>query len=135
LRHSPSGAWRCWPTARLWAAGAYALSVTTTLAWNGLITGARVIAAIKLSKSHAERLGHRAPDRVGRHRRARWGPRSFGRQCRFTVSITTGIGIGFIVFCVLRLATGRWREVSPALYVVAAVFTFYYLMPALGLGQ
>ncbi|MBF9068062.1 NCS2 family permease [Streptacidiphilus fuscans] len=53
----------------------------------------------------------------------------------FTYSITNGIGIGFVVFCILRIATGRWREVPAALYVVAAVFTFYYLMPALGIGQ
>ncbi|WP_037602366.1 NCS2 family permease [Streptacidiphilus rugosus] len=53
----------------------------------------------------------------------------------FTYSITNGIGIGFIVFCVLRIATGRWREVPFPLYVVSAVFTFYYLMPALGIGQ
>ncbi|MEU3458442.1 NCS2 family permease [Streptomyces sp. NPDC006733] len=51
----------------------------------------------------------------------------------FTYSITNGIGIGFISFCVLRLAAGRGREVPVALYVVAAVFGFYYLMPALGL--
>ncbi|MDX6348525.1 MAG: adenine/guanine/hypoxanthine permease [Streptomyces sp.] len=53
----------------------------------------------------------------------------------FTYSITNGIGIGFIVFCVLRLASGRGREVPVALYAVAAVFSFYYLMPALGLAS
>ncbi|MDX3076027.1 NCS2 family permease [Streptomyces sp. NPDC088354] len=52
----------------------------------------------------------------------------------FTYSITNGIGIGFITFCLLRLATGRGREVPVALYVVAGVFVFYYLMPALGLA-
>ncbi|MEU6000092.1 MULTISPECIES: NCS2 family permease [unclassified Streptomyces] len=51
----------------------------------------------------------------------------------FTYSITNGIGIGFISFTVLRLASGRGREVPVAMYVVAAVFGFYYLMPALGL--
>lgn len=51
----------------------------------------------------------------------------------FTYSITNGIGIGFLSFCLLRLAAGRWREVPVALYTVAAVFAFYYLMPALGL--
>jgi AGZA family xanthine/uracil permease-like MFS transporter len=51
----------------------------------------------------------------------------------FTYSITNGIGIGFITFCLLRAAAGRWREVPVALYLVAAVFAFYYLMPALGL--
>jgi AGZA family xanthine/uracil permease-like MFS transporter len=51
----------------------------------------------------------------------------------FTYSITNGIGIGFISFCVLRLAAGRGREVPAAMYAVSAVFAFYYLMPALGL--
>ncbi|MBQ0829309.1 NCS2 family permease [Streptomyces tagetis] len=51
----------------------------------------------------------------------------------FTYSITNGIGMGFITFALLRLATGRGREVPVAMYVVAGVFAFYYLMPALGL--
>jgi AGZA family xanthine/uracil permease-like MFS transporter len=51
----------------------------------------------------------------------------------FTYSITNGIGMGFITFTVLRLAAGRGREVPAAMYVVSAVFAFYYLMPALGL--
>jgi AGZA family xanthine/uracil permease-like MFS transporter len=51
----------------------------------------------------------------------------------FTYSITNGIGIGFLTFCVLRVVAGRWREVPVALYMVGAVFAFYYLMPSLGL--
>ncbi|WP_406383049.1 NCS2 family permease [Streptomyces sp. NBC_01618] len=51
----------------------------------------------------------------------------------FTYSITNGIGIGFIAFSVLRVVAGRWREVPVAMYVVSAVFVFYYAMPALGL--
>ncbi|MBX7549659.1 NCS2 family permease [Streptomyces sp. NPDC004232] len=51
----------------------------------------------------------------------------------FTYSITNGIGMGFITFTVLRLAAGRFREIPVAMYVVSAVFAFYYLMPALGL--
>ncbi|MEZ0093954.1 NCS2 family permease [Streptacidiphilus sp. EB129] len=53
----------------------------------------------------------------------------------FTYSITNGIGMGFLVFCILKIATGRYREVPVALYVVAAVFAFYYLMPAFGLTR
>ncbi|AUG79161.1 MFS transporter [Kitasatospora sp. MMS16-BH015] len=52
----------------------------------------------------------------------------------FTYSITNGIGFGFIAFCVLRIAAGRFREVPVAMYAVAAVFAFYYAMPALGLS-
>ncbi|MFE4250358.1 NCS2 family permease [Streptomyces sp. NPDC056910] len=51
----------------------------------------------------------------------------------FTYSITNGIGMGFISFTVLRVAAGRARSVPVAMYIVAGVFAFYYLMPALGL--
>jgi AGZA family xanthine/uracil permease-like MFS transporter len=51
----------------------------------------------------------------------------------FTYSITNGIGMGFITFVVLRLAAGPGPGGPGAMYVVAAVFGFYYLMPALGL--
>ncbi|MEU1178206.1 NCS2 family permease [Streptomyces sp. NPDC005820] len=51
----------------------------------------------------------------------------------FTYSITNGIGMGFITFVLLRLVAGRAREIPVPMYVVSAVFTFYYLMPALGL--
>ncbi|EST27802.1 NCS2 family permease [Streptomyces roseochromogenus] len=51
----------------------------------------------------------------------------------FTYSITNGIGMGFITFTVLRLAAGRFREIPVPMYLVSAVFAFYYLMPALGL--
>ncbi|MFI1048371.1 NCS2 family permease [Streptomyces griseoruber] len=51
----------------------------------------------------------------------------------FTYSITNGIGMGFITFVLLRLVAGRAREIPVPMYVVSAVFTFSYLMPALGL--
>ncbi|MFD4632673.1 NCS2 family permease [Streptomyces sp. NPDC058284] len=51
----------------------------------------------------------------------------------FTYSITNGIGMGFVTFSVLRLVAGRGKEVPVAMYVVSAVFAFYYLMPALNL--
>ncbi|WP_460066959.1 NCS2 family permease [Streptomyces sp. YKOK-I1] len=51
----------------------------------------------------------------------------------FTYSITNGIGMGFITFVLLRMVAGRAREIPVPMYVVSAVFTFYYLMPALGL--
>ncbi|MFF4039740.1 NCS2 family permease [Streptomyces sp. NPDC001816] len=51
----------------------------------------------------------------------------------FTYSITNGIGMGFISFVVLRLVAGRAKDIPVPMYVVSAVFLFYYLMPALGL--
>ena len=50
-----------------------------------------------------------------------------------TYSITNGIGIGCIAFSLMRLVAGRGKEVPMAMYVVSAVFVFYYAMPALGL--
>jgi len=39
-----------------------------------------------------------------------------------SVSITDGIGFGFIAAALLKLATGRWRELDPLAYVFALVF-------------
>jgi adenine/guanine/hypoxanthine permease len=49
----------------------------------------------------------------------------------FTWSITDGIGFGFISHVVIRLAQRRWREVHPLMYVIAAAFTLYFLVPLL----
>jgi AGZA family xanthine/uracil permease-like MFS transporter len=40
----------------------------------------------------------------------------------FTYSIATGIGLGFLVFAALKLATGRWREINWAVALVAVLF-------------
>lgn len=39
----------------------------------------------------------------------------------FSFSITEGIALGFISYCVMKLGTGRWREISPCV-VVALLF-------------
>jgi AGZA family xanthine/uracil permease-like MFS transporter len=46
----------------------------------------------------------------------------------FTYSITNGIGAGVISYVVLRVATGRRREVHPLMWVVAAVFVVYFAL-------
>jgi adenine/guanine/hypoxanthine permease len=45
----------------------------------------------------------------------------------FTVSITEGIAFGFISYAVLKLATGRGREVHPLVYVCAGLFVARYV--------
>src|SRR3712207_5088138 len=40
----------------------------------------------------------------------------------FTYSITNGIGAGVVSYVLLRVATGRRRDVHPLMWVVAAVF-------------
>ncbi|MBO0850004.1 MAG: NCS2 family permease [Pseudonocardia sp.] len=44
----------------------------------------------------------------------------------FTYSIANGIGAGFISYVLLRLATGKAREVHPLMWVVAAAFVAYF---------
>ena len=44
----------------------------------------------------------------------------------FTYSITNGIGAGFISYVAIKAARGRGREVSPLLWVVAALFVVYF---------
>ncbi|MFF5080626.1 NCS2 family permease [Actinoplanes sp. NPDC000266] len=45
----------------------------------------------------------------------------------FTYSISNGIGAGVITYAVLKIATGRAREIHPILYGVAALFVLYFL--------
>jgi len=40
----------------------------------------------------------------------------------FSFSITEGIALGFISYCIMKLFTGRWREISPCVIVVALLF-------------
>lgn len=40
----------------------------------------------------------------------------------FSFSITEGIALGFISYCVMKLGAGRWREIGPCVIVVALLF-------------
>lgn len=40
----------------------------------------------------------------------------------FSFSITEGIALGFISYCIMKLGTGRWREISPCVVIVALLF-------------
>ncbi|MCW9718381.1 NCS2 family permease [Avibacterium sp. 21-599] len=40
----------------------------------------------------------------------------------FTYSITEGIAFGFISYCVMKVCTGRWKEVNAPVWVVALLF-------------
>ncbi|MBT2582782.1 NCS2 family permease [Planococcus sp. ISL-109] len=50
----------------------------------------------------------------------------------FTYSIADGIAIGFILYPVLKVAIGKWREVSPVLYVIACLFFVNYVFHVVG---
>jgi AGZA family xanthine/uracil permease-like MFS transporter len=45
----------------------------------------------------------------------------------FTYSISNGIGAGVIAYVLLKLVSGKAREVHPLLYAVAALFIIYFL--------
>src|SRR5690606_3256754 len=44
----------------------------------------------------------------------------------FTYSIANGLAFGFISYVILKLATGRWREIHPATFIVAFLFAGRY---------
>lgn len=45
----------------------------------------------------------------------------------FTYSITNGVGAGFLAYVVIKLLQGKARDVHPLLYVVAAIFLWYFV--------
>jgi AGZA family xanthine/uracil permease-like MFS transporter len=49
----------------------------------------------------------------------------------FAYSISDGIGLGFIFYCIVKLVTGKGGKVSPILYGVAALFILRYIILAM----
>ena len=45
----------------------------------------------------------------------------------FTYSITEGIAFGFISYCVMKVGTGRWREVNAPVWVVSLLFLIKFI--------
>ena len=45
----------------------------------------------------------------------------------FTYSITEGIAFGFISYCVIKVGTGRWREVNAPVWVVSLLFLIKFI--------
>ena len=45
----------------------------------------------------------------------------------FTYSITNGVGAGFLSYTVIAVLRGRARDVHPLMYVVSAIFVWYYV--------
>lgn len=44
-----------------------------------------------------------------------------------TFSIANGLALGFILYPLLKLVTGRWREANPLVYVLAGLFVLRYV--------
>jgi AGZA family xanthine/uracil permease-like MFS transporter len=49
----------------------------------------------------------------------------------FTYSISVGIGAGFISFVLIKLVVGKYRDVHPLMYIVAALFVVYFAISPL----
>lgn len=45
----------------------------------------------------------------------------------FTYSITEGIAFGFISYCVMKVGTGRWKEINAPVWVVSALFLIKFI--------
>jgi adenine/guanine/hypoxanthine permease len=49
----------------------------------------------------------------------------------FTYSITAGIGAGFVVYVLVKTVRGRFRDVHPLMWMVAALFVAYFAIEPL----
>lgn len=49
----------------------------------------------------------------------------------FTYSISVGIGAGFVSYAVIKLVVGKYRDLHPLMYVVAALFIVYFAISPL----
>jgi AGZA family xanthine/uracil permease-like MFS transporter len=45
----------------------------------------------------------------------------------FTFSITNGVGVGFVAYTVIQVLRGRWNQVHWLMYVVSAIFVWYFV--------
>ena len=46
----------------------------------------------------------------------------------FTYNIVNGISLGFITYTVLKVLTGKYKDVSPSMYVLTALFILSFIM-------
>ena len=46
----------------------------------------------------------------------------------FTFSITEGIALGFMSYCIMKVFTGRWRELNLCVMTVAVLFALKIIL-------
>lgn len=46
----------------------------------------------------------------------------------FTYNIVNGIALGFIAYTILKVASGKWNEISPAMYILTGLFILSFIM-------
>ena len=44
----------------------------------------------------------------------------------FTYSISDGIMLAYITYVLVQMCTGNWKKLSPAMYILAALFVLRY---------
>jgi AGZA family xanthine/uracil permease-like MFS transporter len=49
-----------------------------------------------------------------------------------TFSIATGLSLGLISYTLVKVGAGRFREVSPLLWILTALFVLRYIYLAVG---
>jgi len=49
----------------------------------------------------------------------------------FTASISEGIVLGMLSYVIVKVCTGRYRELSVVVYILAAFFVLKYVAPLL----
>jgi len=50
----------------------------------------------------------------------------------FTYSITNGVGAGFVSYTVIAVLRGKWLDVHPLMYIVSAIFVWYFVHGIIG---
>jgi hypothetical protein len=50
----------------------------------------------------------------------------------FTFSITAGIGLGFIFYLLMKLATGKLADLKPGVVAIAILFAIFFALSAIG---
>lgn len=45
-----------------------------------------------------------------------------------TFSIADGVGLGLICYCVLKVASGKWRQLHPFLWLLTCIFLVYFIV-------
>jgi AGZA family xanthine/uracil permease-like MFS transporter len=45
-----------------------------------------------------------------------------------TYSIAHGIGYGFITYVLMRVLSGKWRQVHPLMYIVSILFALSFVV-------
>ncbi len=46
----------------------------------------------------------------------------------FAYSLSAGLGFGFITWTIIKLVRGKYKEISPLMYVLTAIFILMFIL-------